>query len=89
MSGIPKVITFGLHLAGILQLGFSSHLPGREFKLLNEVSQNLPLAECDMIIVSSEPYKGERYNSVVKFDIVIKIMLKLLSNVSGCGDFKK
>ena len=59
MIGIPKVITLGLHLAGILQIGLASNLSENEFNILNEVSQNLPLAKCDMIIVSSEPYEGE------------------------------
>ena len=59
MSGISKVITFGLHLAGILQIGFCSHLSETEDKLLNEISKNLPLAECDMISETSEPYEGE------------------------------
>ena len=71
MIGIPKVITLGLHLAGILQIGFASNLTENEFNLLNEVSENLPLAKCDMIIVSSEPYEGERYIHFFKSDNII------------------
>ena len=72
MIGIPKVITLGLHLAGILQIGFASNLSENEFNLLNEVSQNLPLAKCDMIIVSSEPHEGERCVYFLKFENLIK-----------------
>ena len=64
MNEISKLITLGLHLVGISQTGFSSHLPENKYNLLNEVSQNLPLAECDMIIVSSAPYEGETCFSV-------------------------
>ena len=72
MSGVSKVITLGLHLARIVQEGFCSHLPENEYKLPNEVSQNLPLAECDMIIVSPKPYFGETFIYTQKSKITIK-----------------
>ena len=59
------MITLGLHLAAILQIGFSSQLSQNENKIMNEISQNIPLEECDMIIVSSEPYEGERNTGIV------------------------
>ena len=72
MGGISKVIAFGLHIAGMIQKGFCSHLPENEYKLPNEVSRNLPMAECDMIIVSPEPYRGETFTYVLKSKIAIK-----------------
>ena len=80
MGRISNLITLGLHLAGMIQKGFCSHLPENEYKLPNEVSRNLPLAECDMIIVSPEPYVGEPLIHVLTSEIMIKT-LKSLSNV--------
>ena len=72
MGGISKLITFGLHLAGMIQKGFCSHLPENDYKLPNELSQNLPVAECDMIIVSPQPFIGDTLNHVLKSKNAIK-----------------
>ena len=65
MSKVTEVITLGLFLASVLQRGFCSHLSKQDKTLLNEVSKNIPLAECDMIIVSSEPFQGETHETGV------------------------
>ena len=56
-----------LFLAAILHMGFCSQLSVHENPLSDEVFKNLPLAECDMIMVSSEPLLGEANIHMLQF----------------------
>ena len=61
MSKITHFFTFGLCLANMLPNGFSLRLEEQETELFGEVSRELPVADCDLIVVSSSPFQGEKY----------------------------
>ena len=46
-------------LASTLAMGFTSDLMEEESKLVNDVLKDLPLAICDMIVISSSPFYGK------------------------------
>ena len=60
MIEAAKLTSLWLLLAAILHKGFCSQLSKHENTLSNEVFKNLPLAECDMIMISAEPLLGEK-----------------------------
>ena len=56
-----------LFLAAILHIGFCSQLSEHDNSVGDKVFKNLPLAECDMIMVSSEPLLGEANIHMLQF----------------------
>ena len=67
MSESVTLTSSWLFLAAILHLGFCSQLSVHENPLNDEVFKNLPLAECDLIMVSSEPLLGEANINMLQF----------------------
>ena len=61
MFASMSILTSGLIFANVLQLGNSLQLPQKDIAYFNQVAKNLPLAECDTIVVSSSPFEGERF----------------------------
>ena len=59
MGRITHSYIFGLFLANMLPNGFSLQLAEHEPAIFDEVSRELPVADCDMIVVSSSPLQGE------------------------------
>ena len=56
-----------LFLSAILHTGFCSQLSIHENSLSDEVFKNIPLAKCDMIMVSSEPLLGKANIRMLRF----------------------
>ena len=59
MSRLAHLFIFGLCLASMFQKGIFLQLTEQVEQVFNQVSRELPLSECDMIIVSSSPIQGE------------------------------
>ena len=53
-SMLTRFCTFGLSLASLFHDGTS-------FQLVEQVSTELPMSECDLVIVSSTPMQGEMH----------------------------
>ena len=66
MGRITYSYIFGLFLANMLPNGFSLQLAEHEPAFFDEVSRELPVADCDMIVVSSSPLQGEMLK-IVRF----------------------
>ena len=76
MSRITHALTFWLCLAIMFQEGFSLRLADQESAFFDEVSRELPMAECDMIVVSSSPLKGELHKIFRIFNMKVLYMTR-------------
>ena len=47
----------------MFQTGFSLQLAEQESAYFNEISGELPLTKCDMIVVSPTPFRGEMFKT--------------------------